>query len=183
MKTMITCIMLMLLFSHSIKMEERAPMINNNNIIKSKINIEELEEFEGKINDLHILHPAFRNKVILLIHECKKQGIDLKVIETYRSNKRQNRVKRRGSSMLAGGYSKHQYFLAVDIVPIDKKGNIIWHNRKLWKKIGQIGKKQGLIWGGDWKRFRDDNHFEYDCSLDEVNKIAVPDTVIVPLNY
>jgi peptidoglycan L-alanyl-D-glutamate endopeptidase CwlK len=29
-----------------------------------------------------------------------------------------------------------------------------------WKKIGVLGEKLGLSWGGRWKSFRDNLHFE-----------------------
>lgn len=174
---------MILLFSNSAKMEEKEKIeVKKEDIVKIKPNLAELENYEGNINDLHILHPAFRNKVITLIYECKKRGIELKVIETYRSHKRQNKFKRRGSTMLSGGYSKHQHFLAIDLAPVNKNGKIMWNNKKLWKIIGKIGKEQGLIWGGSWK-MRDYNHFEYNCSINEVNNIPIPDTVLIPLNY
>lgn len=132
------------------------------------------------VNDLSILHPAFRNKVVKMLYECKKQGIELKVVETYRTPERQNLLKSRGYSMLNGGRSKHQHKIAVDVVPI-VDGIMVWDDYKLWKKIGKIGKKQGLIWGGDWKRFRDYPHFEYPCSIDEVEFLPLPDTVYIPL--
>lgn len=132
------------------------------------------------ISDLSILHPTFRNKVVKLLYECKKQGIELKIVETYRTPERQNLLKSQGYSMLSGGRSKHQHKIAVDVVPV-VNGIMIWDDLKLWKKIGKIGKKQGLIWGGDWKRFRDYPHFEYPCSIDEVDFLPLPDTVYIPL--
>jgi len=29
-----------------------------------------------------------------------------------------------------------------------------------WQEIGTIGKKHGLVWGGDWKRLVDRPHFQ-----------------------
>jgi len=134
------------------------------------------------IKDLAILHPAFRNKVIKLLYECKKAGIELKVVETYRTPERQNKLKKEGFSMLHGGRSKHQYNIAVDVVPV-KYGWYMWHDKELWQKVGKIGKAQGLIWGGDWKRFRDYPHFEYPISIDSLQFLKKPDTVLIPLNY
>lgn len=135
-----------------------------------------------KVNDLAILHPAFRNKVVRLLHEAAKQGIELEVIETYRTPERQNHLRRQGFSMLHGGKSKHQHYIAVDVVPV-KFGWYMWHDKELWRKIGKIGEAQGLFWGGRWKRFRDYPHFEYPISIDSVHTLPIPDTVIIPLNY
>lgn len=134
------------------------------------------------INDLHILHPAFRNKVVMLLYECKKEGIDLKIVETYRTHERQDALKRRKLTRLSGGCSKHQHFLAIDVVPVVNKLPR-WHNKELWAKIGKIGEAQGLKWGGRWKRLYDPGHFEYPISIKEIDNIPIPDTVIVPLNY
>lgn len=132
------------------------------------------------VRELYILHPAFRNKVIKLIYECKKQGIDLRIVETYRTPERQNYLKKKRRTMLSGGYSKHQHFMAIDVVPIIK-GKMIWHNYKLWNKIGKIGIEQGLLWGGKWQKFRDYPHFELPIPIDSIATIPIPDTVLIPL--
>lgn len=134
------------------------------------------------INDLSVLHPAFRNKVAIFLYECAKQGIELKVVETYRNPERQDYLRKEGFSMLHGGRSKHQHYLAVDVVPI-KYGWCIWYDKKLWTKIGKIGEAQGLKWGGRWRRFYDPGHFEYDISIDSIEHIPVPNIVVIPLNY
>lgn len=134
---------------------------------------------DDRISDLDILHPTFRNKVVRMLYECAKQGINLEVVETYRTPERQNELRRKGYSMLHGGKSKHQHHIAIDVVPV-KYGWYMWHDRKLWKKIGEIGKKNGLIWGGDW-RFYDPGHFEYNISIDSINYVSLPDTVIIPI--
>src|SRR5687768_1617117 len=69
--------------------------------------LENVNVNEQRVNDLEILHPTFRNKVIRLLHECSKQGIKLQIVETYRTPERQNELRRRGFSMLHGGKSKH----------------------------------------------------------------------------
>jgi len=30
-----------------------------------------------------------------------------------------------------------------------------------WKRIGELGKQVGLFWGGDFKSFQDNAHFEF----------------------
>ena len=114
------------------------------------------------IADLQSLHPYFRDKVIELIRLCRLKGIDVAIVETYRTPTKQNEYKSMGRryTRSRGGYSNHQYGLAVDIVPVmDSLPQ--WHNIKLWKKIGPIGERLGLRWGGRWRNLFDPGHFEW----------------------
>jgi peptidoglycan L-alanyl-D-glutamate endopeptidase CwlK len=178
MKYLINCILLFL-FSFSIA-EAPSPPKEFIIYMPAEKGIPRME-INDRINDLSVLHPTFRNKVVMLLYEAKKAGIELEVVETYRHPDRQDMLRRKGRSMLHGGRSKHQHYLAVDVVPV-KYGWFLWHDKELWAKIGKIGKKQGLIWGGDWKRFRDYPHFEYPIHLDSLHTLTIPDTVLIPLN-
>ncbi|CAN5306820.1 hypothetical protein BH09BAC3_BH09BAC3_36710 [soil metagenome] len=114
------------------------------------------------ICDLQSLHPYFRDKVIELIRVCRAKGIELAVIETYRTRTKQNEYKAMGRryTRVSAGSSKHQYGLAVDIVPV-KDTVIQWNNIALWRKVGVQGEKLGLRWGGRWRRPFDPAHFEW----------------------
>jgi hypothetical protein len=129
-------------------------------------------------NDLSLLHPAFRNGVILFLADAKKEGIDLMIVETYRSPQRQSYVKSRGRSTLS--VSKHQSGLAIDVVPI-VNGSPVWHNKKLWYKIMILAEKRGLKSGGRWKRFYDPGHIEYPCNLSQVDTVKIPNLTLIPL--
>src|SRR5688572_24217373 len=59
-----------------------------------------------------------------------------------------------------GGKSRHQYGLAVDVVPI-VDSVAVWDNHKLWRKIGLVGEHLGLQWGGRWRVLYDPGHFEW----------------------
>ncbi len=114
------------------------------------------------IADLQSLHPYFRDKVLELIRQCRAKGIEVAIVETYRTPTKQNEYKSMGRryTRTRGGYSNHQYGLAIDIVPvIDSVPQ--WHNIKLWKKIGPIGERLGLRWGGRWRQLFDPGHFEW----------------------
>ena len=114
------------------------------------------------IIELHALHPYFRDRVIQLINACKQQGIELSVVESYRTHAKQHEYKSMGTKYTrsGAGKSKHQYGLAVDLVPI-VDSVAVWDNIALWKKIGVAGEKLGLRWGGRWKRPYDPGHFEW----------------------
>jgi hypothetical protein len=114
------------------------------------------------IIELEALHPYFRDKIVTLINNCKAQGITLAVVESYRTHAKQNEYKTMGKKYTrsGGGKSKHQYGLAVDLVPmVDSVA--VWDNIALWKKIGVTGEKLGLRWGGRWKKPYDPGHFEW----------------------
>lgn len=56
--------------------------------------------------------------------------------------------------------SKHVIGHAIDIVP-EIDGIISWNAPKeVWQRMGEIGKKYGFEWGGDWKEFQDYPHFQ-----------------------
>jgi len=118
------------------------------------------------INDLDALHPYFRDKVRELIAKCKAKGIELAIVESYRTAAKQNEYKSMGKNYTrsGGGKSKHQYGLAIDVVPvIDSVAQ--WNNIRLWRKVGVMGEQLGLRWGGRWKSLYDPGHFEWTGGL------------------
>lgn len=114
------------------------------------------------IVELDALHPFFRDRIKQLISNCKKQGIELAVVESYRTHAKQHEYKSMGAKYTrsGAGKSKHQYGLAVDLVPIVDSA-AVWDNVALWKKVGITGEKLGLRWGGRWKKPYDPGHFEW----------------------
>jgi hypothetical protein len=125
------------------------------------------------IADINALHPYFRDKVRQLIARCKAQGIELAVVETYRTHAKQNEYKMMGKKYTnsSGGKSKHQYGLAVDVVPL-VNGVAVWDNLLLWRKVGVTGEKLGLRWGGRWKKPYDPGHFEWTGGLTSMHLAA-----------
>jgi hypothetical protein len=118
------------------------------------------------IADLRALHPYFRDKVEALITGCKALGITLAVVETYRTHAKQAEYFAMGKKYTStpGGKSRHQFGLAVDVVPmVDSMA--VWNNNKLWRKIGVVGERLGLRWGGRWRVVYDPGHFEWSGGL------------------
>lgn len=118
------------------------------------------------IADLKSLHPYFRDKIVNMINICKSKGIELAVVESYRTKAKQSEYFSMGKkyTQSKGGKSKHQYGLAVDLVPI-VNGQPKWDNKVLWRKIGVIGESLGLRWGGRWRSIYDPAHFEWTGGL------------------
>ena len=114
------------------------------------------------IADLNSLHPYFRDQIIQLLNACKSQGIELEIVEAFRTHAKQGEYFGMGRKYTRslGGQSKHQYGVAIDVVPmVDDVPQ--WDNQHLWKKIGMIGEKLGLRWGGRWRAPYDPAHFEW----------------------
>lgn len=122
------------------------------------------------ITDLNALHPFFRDKILELIANCKAQGIELAIVESYRTHAKQHEYKVMGRKYTSSGAgrSKHQYGLAVDVVPVIDSA-AVWDNTAVWKKIGFAGEKLGLRWGGRWRRPFDPGHFEWTGGLTSYN--------------
>jgi hypothetical protein len=118
------------------------------------------------IADLNALHPYFRGKIVALINKCKAAGIQLAVVESYRTHSKQAEYYAMGRKYTSkpGGKSRHQYGLAVDVVPI-VDSVAVWNNHRLWRKIGSIGERLGLTWGGRWRVLYDPGHFEWSGGL------------------
>ncbi|MEP6734864.1 MAG: M15 family metallopeptidase [Chryseolinea sp.] len=118
------------------------------------------------ISDLNALHPVFRDKISNLIIACRAKGIELAIVETYRTHAKQHEYKTMGKKYTysSAGKSKHQYGLAIDVVPV-VNGSAVWDNTFLWKKVGMVGEKFGLRWGGRWKKPYDPGHFEWTGGL------------------
>ncbi len=125
------------------------------------------------ITDLQALHPYFRDKIIQLIQNCKEKGIEVSVVESYRTRAKQAEYFGMGRKYTrsAGGKSKHQYGLACDVVPI-VKGEAQWDDKVLWRKVGVEGEKLGLRWGGRWRNPYDPAHFEWTGGLTTVQLAA-----------
>jgi hypothetical protein len=83
---------------------------------------------------------------IIAINELEKEGILLRVTETYRSIEDQLTYFNAGKSDVKLGY--HQFRLALDVVEMVE--GIPDYKSKNWLKIGQAFEKQGFEWGGRW---------------------------------
>ncbi len=138
------------------------------------------------ITGLEALHPYFRDKVVQLINLARLKGVELAVVETYRTRAKQAEYKSMGKryTRTGAGSSKHQYGLAVDLVPI-VNGQAQWHNMQLWRKVGSIGERLGLRWGGRWRSPFDPGHFEWTGGLgpEDLANGKMPEVPTKEINY
>ena len=122
------------------------------------------------------LHPELKKKVVKLQKECLKAGIKIKIGECFRTVAEQNALYAKGrtasgsivTNAKGNSYSSmHQWGVAFDFfldMDVDKDGktsdDAFNNGTKLFNKVGAIGKKLGLEWGGDWKSIKDLPHFQ-----------------------
>lgn len=109
-----------------------------------------------RVSRLDHLEPTFRNKIRRLIDAAKAEGIDARVIETYRSRERQRELYRQGKSQLRG-VGVHHFGLAADLVRV-VADRAVWDGD--WSWLERLAKADGLVWGGNWKGFPDPGHLQ-----------------------
>lgn len=118
------------------------------------------------------LLPVVRDKVEQFIGLCAASGIDLLITSTYRDKESQDALYAQGRTMpgkivtnAKGGDSFHNYRCAVDVVPIIN-GKPEWDTSDpVWAEVGELGKKAGLDWAGEWKTFKETAHFQFTGGL------------------
>ena len=121
-----------------------------------------------KIEDLH---PYVAKLCRAFVAACKKEGIDILITSTWRDNESQNALYAQGRTKpgkivtnARAGSSFHNYKLAFDFVPI-VNGKAQWNDIATFKRAGEIGKRLGLDWAGDWKSFREYAHLQWTGGL------------------
>lgn len=113
------------------------------------------------------VHPELANRVRRMAEALVRRGIPIRVTSGLRTFAEQDALYAQGRTRpgnvvtkARGGYSNHNYGLAVDVVPL-ANGRPNWNvPDKVWQAIGEEGKRARLSWGGDWKGFVDRPHFE-----------------------
>lgn len=116
--------------------------------------------------DTKLLHPELQEICAAFLAECKKQGLIVGISSTVRTKAEQDALYAQGRTQPGSivtncryPYSGHNWGVAFDIYRNDGKG--AYNDQGGWfRKCGQVGKKMGLFWGGDFKSFTDKPHFE-----------------------
>ena len=100
-----------------------------------------------------------------LVKKAAQHGITIKVIGGLRTYEEQNELFAQGRSRpgrivtnARGGYSNHNFGIAFD-VGVFEGANYLGESPK-YKAVGALGMDLGLEWGGNWKTFLDEPHFQ-----------------------
>jgi hypothetical protein len=106
---------------------------------------------------IDLLAPKMRAAVTATLEECRLRGLDAVVHETYREHATAVAYYRRGRTQIPPSeivtnapdetWSWHGYQLAADIISESRA----WSAGYAWfASMGEIAKRHGLKWGGDW---------------------------------
>lgn len=118
-------------------------------------------------NRLKKVHPELASRIHAAAGALAQGGINIEVVQGLRTIAEQDALFAQGRTKpgqivtrARGGQSNHNYGLAVDVVPFTN-GKPNWNApNSIWVAIGQEGRKLGLEWGGNWKKFIDKPHLQ-----------------------
>ncbi len=117
------------------------------------------------------LLPKAQQKAREFMAAVKAAGIYAKMISGTRSYEEQDALYAQGRTApgrkvtnAKGGYSNHNFGIAWDIGIFDQHGQYL-EESPIYSQAGRIGKELGLEWGGDWKNFADEPHFQLKTGL------------------
>jgi D-alanyl-D-alanine dipeptidase len=117
-------------------------------------------------NRLAKVHPKLAAGVTKVIEALAAQGLTVEVVQGLRTFAEQDELFKQGRTKpgqvvtkARGGQSNHNYGLAVDVCPF-VNGKPQWDDNKGFIRIGAEATKQGLDWGGNWKKFIDKPHVQ-----------------------
>lgn len=108
------------------------------------------------------LSPECEKKAEQFLALCSQEGYNLKITSGYRSQEEQDKLYAQGRTtpgkiVTWTKNSKHTKRIAFDVA---FSGTNPYPKNFDWEKIGIIGEKVGFKWGGRFKSFKDNLHFE-----------------------
>ncbi|PGM94044.1 peptidoglycan-binding protein [Bacillus cereus] len=140
-------------------------------------------EFYASSSHLNSLHPYVKMLAKEFLELTKANGLDIRIYSAFRSWSEQDRLFSLGRwkpgkkvTNARGGESYHNWGLAFDAAPYENN-SIPWGKTKKFKKMGYLGEKLGLNWGGNFTSIVDYPHFEYSFGLspwDLLNGVKPP---------
>ena len=122
------------------------------------------EDVTRACRDLNKLSVKGKQACELFLAECKKQGLNVLVTETYRSQARQTYLYEQGRTrpgQIVTNVKKVGYHNSGNAWDICKnvKGQE-YNDNAFFAKCGEIAKSLGIEWGGYWTGFVDKPHFQ-----------------------
>lgn len=118
-----------------------------------------------------------------LIEYSYKAGVEIRLTSGFRSFADQDALYAQGRTKpgsvvtnAKGGHSNHNYSLAIDFVLVKggyaMKADFDGDGIADWLEVVAIAKLFGFSWGGDWKTFKDNPHFEINFGLSITDLLA-----------
>jgi peptidoglycan L-alanyl-D-glutamate endopeptidase CwlK len=96
---------------------------------------------------------------------CAEAGLQVLITETWRTKEEQDALYAKGRETPGPVVTRAQYPMSMHCWGVafdfceDKKGKE-YDDVKFFDAVGEIGRRLGLSWGGDWATFKDRPHFE-----------------------
>ena len=116
---------------------------------------------------LSLVHPLLQQKTEAMAADLAAQGIDIRVVQGLRTFEEQNALfaQRPKVTNAPGGYSMHNFGLAVDCVPstapLDDPYSPDWDNKDAhYAAMVLAGEAQGLVSGSNWHSIVDYPHMQ-----------------------
>ena len=122
----------------------------------------------NRVADLALLEPITRAAAQNILAAAQRQGLELMVFETFRSEQRQQALFQQQATKLQT-VGVHHYGLACDLVK-SVNGDPSWKGDFSFLK--GLAEANGLIWGGDWGNAAAIHSF---VDADHVQRINVAD--------
>ena len=111
-----------------------------------------------------------RTFIISASEAMRAKGVEVKIISGTRTYAEQNALYAKGRTTpgprvtnARGGYSNHNFGVAFDI-GLFRAGKYL-EQSSLYAECGKIGEACGLEWGGRWKSFSDEPHYQLKTGL------------------
>jgi len=100
-----------------------------------------------------------------LVHKAAANGVTIKILSGLRTYEEQNALYAQGRTApgnkvtnAKGGFSNHNFGIAFDIGVFE--GAKYLGDSPKYKAVGVLGMEMGLEWGGNWKTFVDQPHYQ-----------------------
>ncbi len=121
---------------------------------------------ERNISTLHPrVQPRAREFMVLATSIARQHGVVVKIISGLRSYSEQSALYAKGRTApgpkvtnARAGFSNHNFGTAWDIGLF--KGKRYLTDSPIYTEIGQAARSLGIVWGGDFKSFKDTPHYE-----------------------
>lgn len=128
------------------------------------------------IDRIKLAHPAIRETLLQEYKEINNKlpaNVRLRFAYVYRTPEEQRKlfIQKPRVTKADQWQSIHNYALAFDIVLLYDKDNngtfelASWEQNKFWMQVVSYFKSKNWTWGGDFKSFKDDPHFQKDFGL------------------
>lgn len=111
------------------------------------------------------LAPQVQPLARALVHKAASHGVTIKIISGLRTYAEQDKLYAQGRTApgpivtkVRGGHSNHNFGIAFD-VGVFESGSYRGESPK-YRAVGVLGEELGLEWGGNWRTFVDQPHFQ-----------------------